>query len=67
MAKSTKTAFDYAAKTAELEALLAQLQRSDITLDEAIKLHDDGKQLIAELENYLKTAEVIVRQRVAGE
>ncbi len=67
MAKSTEASFDYAAKTAELETVLAQLQSDDISLDEAIKLHDVGKKLVAELEEYLKTAEVTVRRRVAGE
>ncbi len=67
MTKSTGASFDYVAKTSELETILAKLQSNDISLDEAIKLHETGKKLVAELEGYLKTAEVIVRQRVAGE
>ena len=41
MAKVEYTNFDYAAKTAELESILAQLQSSETTLDNAIQLHDD--------------------------
>lgn len=67
MTKITDEHFDYAAKNAELEALLAQLQNNDISLDEAIRLHDAGKKLVAELEKYLQTAEVTVRRQVAGE
>lgn len=66
MTKSTGTSFDYVAKTAELDAVLAQLQSNDISLDEAIELHGTGKKLVAELEEYLKKAEVTVR-RIAGE
>lgn len=57
--------FDYAAKTEELEGVLAHLQTEDIQLDEALKLHEAGKQLIAEIEDYLKHAENEVKKQLA--
>ena len=51
MAAKAKT-FDYATKAAELEAVLTKLQASDTSLDDAMKLHQQGLQLIAELESY---------------
>jgi len=67
MAKVEYTNFDYAAKTAELESILAQLQSSETTLDNAIQLHDAGKKLVAELEAYLKNAELTIRHRTVEE
>jgi exodeoxyribonuclease VII small subunit len=67
MTKVDYTNFDYAAKTAELESVLAELQSSDTTLDTAIKLHDAGIKLVAELEAYLKNAELTIRHRTAEE
>ncbi|QQS19339.1 exodeoxyribonuclease VII small subunit [Candidatus Saccharibacteria bacterium] len=57
--------FDYAAKTAELEDILAHLQAEDIQLDEALKLHAAGKLLIADIEDYLKQAENEVTKQLA--
>lgn len=62
-----KEAFNYRDKAAELEALVAQLQDPDIQIDEATKLHAVGLKLIAELEAYLKQAEVEVHRHVAHE
>ncbi len=62
-----KEAFKYRDKAAELENLVAQLQDPDIQIDEATKLHTAGLKLIAELETYLKQAEVEVRRHVAHE
>lgn len=42
---------------AELDEVLARLQQDDIDIDEAMKLHEQGTKLVAELETYLKTAE----------
>jgi len=67
MAKVDYTNFDYAAKTAELESILAQLQSSETTLDRAIQLHDTGEKLVAELEAYLKNAELTIRHRTVEE
>lgn len=59
MAKNEQ--FDYAAKVAALDAIIAQLQQNDTPIDEAIRLHDEGKKLVAELNEYLETAEVTIR------
>lgn len=67
MVKVDYTNFDYAAKTAQLENILAQLQGSEITLDKAIQLHDAGEKLVTELEAYLKNAEITIRRRTAEE
>jgi exodeoxyribonuclease VII small subunit len=64
MAKKTDS-FDYGAKATELEALLEQLQHSDIQVDEATKLHAAGLKLITELEAYLNQAENEVRKHVS--
>ena len=61
-----KETFNYAAKLSELEGVLAALQDVDVTLDQAIKLHETGRNLVAELEQYLKEAEVIVKKQVVG-
>lgn len=57
--------FDYAAKTEELEGVLAHLQAEEIQLDEALKLHAAGKALIGEIEHYLKHAENEVKKQLA--
>ncbi|HSX07241.1 MAG TPA: exodeoxyribonuclease VII small subunit [Candidatus Saccharimonadia bacterium] len=62
-----KEAFNYRDKSAELEAIVAQLQDPAIQIDEATKIHAAGLKLIDELEAYLKQAEVEVRRRVAHE
>ncbi len=59
-----KNDFDYTAKAAELERVVAELQSPDIQIDEAVRLHADGLKLIAELEAYLKQAEIDVRKHV---
>ena len=65
MAKKTED-FDYRAKAAELEELLAQLQDPDIQIDEATKLHAAGLKIVAELETYLKSAEIEVKKHIAN-
>lgn len=67
MTKTDYSNFDYAAKTAELEIILAELQNTETTLDKAIELHEAGKKLVAELEGYLKDAELTIRHRTAEE
>ncbi len=59
MAKNEQ--FDYAAKVAALEDIIAKLQQSDTAIDEAIRLHEEGKKLVAELNAYLEKAEVTIR------
>jgi exodeoxyribonuclease VII small subunit len=57
--------FDYPAKTAELERVVAGLQNPDVDITEATKLHAAGLKLVKELEAYLQTAEIEVRKHVA--
>ncbi|MBL8122124.1 exodeoxyribonuclease VII small subunit [Candidatus Saccharibacteria bacterium] len=64
MSKEYKT-FDYAAKTEELEGVLAQLQSEDIRLDEALRLHEAGTKLLAEIGDYLRYAENEVKEHLA--
>ena len=59
------TQFDYAAKTEELEGVLAHLQAEDIQLDEALRLHEAGKKLIVEIEDYLRDAEYEVKKHIS--
>ena len=47
---------------AELEEVLASLQDSALSVDNALQLHKKGNELVAELENYLKEAEVVIRK-----
>ena len=63
--KAQSEPFDYRAKAAELEAVVAQLQNPDIQIDEATRLHAAGLKLIGELEAYLNQAEVEVKRHVA--
>ncbi|HSX42522.1 MAG TPA: exodeoxyribonuclease VII small subunit [Candidatus Saccharimonadales bacterium] len=60
-----KNSFDYAAKSAELERIVAELQNPDIDIAAATKLHETGVKLADELETYLKQAEITVRTHVA--
>lgn len=57
--------FDYRAKSAELEQVLANLQNPDIQIDEATKLHARGLKLAGEIETYLQQAENEVRKHAA--
>lgn len=41
----------------QLEAVLAKLQSSDVQVDEAVELYEEGLKLIAKLEGHLKKAE----------
>lgn len=56
MAKEAKQV-DYKALNDELQALLVQLQGEDIDVEEAVKLYERGLEIVAQLEEYLKTSE----------
>ncbi len=62
---SSTKAFDYAKKMEELEGVLAHLQSETVQLDEALRLHETGKKLIAEIEMYLTHAENEVKRHLA--
>ncbi|MBP9761670.1 exodeoxyribonuclease VII small subunit [Candidatus Saccharibacteria bacterium] len=61
----TNEQFDYAAKTKQLEALLERMQTDDIKLDEALELHKTGKALIAQIEEYLQEAEIVIKKQLS--
>lgn len=58
MAKSAPT---YQEMNDELATVLAELQREDLDVDEALKYYERGLELVDQLQNYLKTAENKVR------
>lgn len=37
----------------KLDEIILQLEREDIDIDEALKLHGEGQKVVAELEKYL--------------
>jgi exodeoxyribonuclease VII small subunit len=55
-------ATDYQTLNRQLEDTLARLQQSDIEVDEAVKLYEQGLKLVAELEAHLATAENKIEQ-----
>jgi len=59
-------AFDYQAKSKELEDILQKLQDTGLPVDEALALFDRGEKLIVELESYLKMAENTIKKHTAG-
>lgn len=48
---------DYKTLKAELDLLLDAMQSDDLDVDEALTKYKRGRQLIRELQEYLKTAE----------
>jgi len=52
----------YEDKYRELEQIIERLQSNDLDLDDAVKSYERGSKLIAELEDYLKQAQVKVTQ-----
>lgn len=55
MNKATKS--DYQTLQAELDEILAELQRDDLDVDTALKHYQRGLELTKKIEQYLKTAE----------
>ena len=41
----------------KLDEVIAKMQDTDTDLDQALKLHEDGKKLVKQLESYLKDVE----------
>lgn len=48
---------DYQTLSAELDGVLAALQRSDLQVDEATTLYERGLTLVTQLEKHVQTAE----------
>jgi exodeoxyribonuclease VII small subunit len=57
---------DYAALQAELDELLAGMQREDVNVDQALEHYARGLEIIQLLEAYLQTAENTVRELKAS-
>ena len=58
----TKQVVTFRQLSEQLEEVLSQLQAEDIDIDAALKLHDQGTKLVAQLEERLKTTEATVKQ-----
>ena len=59
MATKTK---DYQELSLELDEVLAKLQQPDVQVDAAVKLYEQGLELINQLEKQLATAENKIEQ-----
>ena len=55
--RSTDSSNSYRDLSLELEAILADLQRDDLDIDEALRGYERGLTIIKQLEHYLQTAE----------
>lgn len=55
--KSKDENISYQDMNAELESILLELQESELDIEVAVKKYERGLELIAVLEDYLKTAE----------
>ena len=55
-------AANYQELQAELDAIMLELQREDLDVDQALKHYQRGLELVQELEAYLKTAENKVKE-----
>ena len=53
----TKKATDYRSLSQELEAIIIDLQRDDLDIDEALQKYERGLEITQALEKYLQTAE----------
>ncbi|HPR09064.1 exodeoxyribonuclease VII small subunit [Candidatus Saccharibacteria bacterium] len=62
--KTTDNTFDYAKSIQELENIVSELQDEAIDLDRAMVLHEQGKKLIEKAEQFLRTAENDIRQKI---
>ncbi len=47
----------YQEMTIQLDTLVAELQNSNLDIDEALKKYEEANKLISKMEVYLKTAE----------
>lgn len=57
MTKAKSTPPSYEQLKTELDTILAELQRDDLDIDQALKHYERGLKLVKQLEQYLKTAE----------
>lgn len=59
---NAKTQPSYQDMNDELETIIADLQREDTDVDQAVKQYKRGLELIQQLEKHLKTAENTVQE-----
>lgn len=52
-----KTTVNYQALSAELDAILEELQTANLDIDAAVKKYERGMEIVQQLEGYLKTAQ----------
>jgi exodeoxyribonuclease VII small subunit len=50
-------ALSYTELSEELDKVMADLERGDLDIDEAVRCYERGLQIVRELEDYLKSAE----------
>jgi exodeoxyribonuclease VII small subunit len=48
---------DYQTLSAELDAIMAELQKDNVDVDDALKHYERGLELVKQLETYLQSAE----------
>lgn len=54
--------FNYVEADQRLGEIVAKLQSTDISVDEALDLYKEGMELAEKIEDYLKTAEQSIKQ-----
>lgn len=54
---------NYQQKKQKLSDILEKLQDSEIDIDEALKLHDQAKKLVKDLEEYLGVVEEKIKSK----
>lgn len=63
----THGTIDYGSTMAELDAILRELQSDTIALDEALRLHEKGTELLGQLEKYLQQADLLIQKHTVTE
>lgn len=61
-----KTDASYEALKSELDSVMAELQREDLDVDQALKAYQRGLELLQQLEAYLRTVENQVEELKAS-
>lgn len=64
MAKKT---FDFEKSMKRIREISEKMQLDELTLDESMKMFEEGSKLIEECQNYLETAELKVRKIIDKE
>lgn len=65
MSAKSKSTKNYQQLADQLEEILLWFESGQVTLDEAVKKYEQANKLIAEMENYLKTAENKIKKITA--